>query len=156
MQAPRGSIYDRNGAPLALSVPVESVSVNPMRMSNPRVASEILSNMLHLDQGELLSRLTKARQNHKGFMWVKHRLDPFETDRLKGLNLEWASFHTESQRHYPKRETAAHVIGTVYKEEEGAAGIEKAFDNSLKGRNGSERLVMDVKRRGIASHVDTA
>ncbi|MCU1330462.1 MAG: Peptidoglycan glycosyltransferase [Bryobacterales bacterium] len=156
LQAPRGSIYDRNGQPLAISVPVESVSVNPMRMSNLRVASEVLANMLHLDQTALYGRLTQARKNRRGFMWVKHRLDPFETEHLKGLNLEWASFHTESQRHYPKLQTAAHVIGTVYKEEEGAAGIEKAFDTSLRGHNGSQKVVMDVKRRGIASHIDSA
>ncbi len=156
LQAPRGSIYDRNGQALAISVPVESVSVNPMRMSNVRVASSILANLLHLDERVLFDRLTAARKNHKGFVWVKHRLDPFETAHLKTLNLEWASFHIESQRHYPKAETAAHVIGTVYHEEEGAAGIEKAFETTLKGKPGSERLVMDVKRRGIESHLDTA
>lgn len=156
LQAPRGSIYDRNGEPLAISVPVESVSVNPMRMSNVGVAANVLGGILHVDQKVLFDRLMTARRHRKGFLWVKHRLDPFETDNLKKLNLEWASFHVESQRHYPKAETAAHVIGTVYKEEEGAAGIEKAFEGTLKGKAGSERLLMDVKRRGIASHMDSA
>lgn len=156
LQAPRGSIYDRNGQPLAISVPVESVSVNPMRMSNVGVAANVLGGILHVDQKVLYDRLMTARRHRKGFLWVKHRLDPFETDNLKKLNLEWASFHVESQRHYPKAETAAHVVGTVYKEEEGAAGIEKAFEGTLKGKAGSEHLLMDVKRRGIASHMDSA
>ncbi len=155
LQAPRGSIYDRNGQALAISVPVESVSVNPMRMNNVQLASNVLAGMLHLDQKVLFDRLTTARANRKGFLWVKHRLDPFETEHLKNLNLEWATFHTESQRHYPKAETAAHVIGNVYEEEKGAAGVEKAFETTLKGRAGSERLVMDVKRRGLESHIDS-
>jgi cell division protein FtsI (penicillin-binding protein 3) len=154
--APRGPILDRNRQPLALSVAVDSVSVNPLQISDLKVATEVLGNILHLDQRVLYSRLLWARGNHKGFMWVKRRMDPFETDRLKALHLEWVSFRPESQRHYPNGETASHVLGAVYKGEEGAAGIERALDKSLKGRDGSERLVMDVKRRGIESHVDSA
>ena len=53
-------------------------------------------------------------------------------------------------------EVAAHILGAVYKDEEGAAGVERALDAVLKGRDGSERMVMDVKRRGLESHMDTA
>jgi cell division protein FtsI (penicillin-binding protein 3) len=152
--APRGSILDRNGEPLAISVPVASVSVNPQQIQSLRVATEVLGNTLNLDQNVLYSRLEWARQNHKGFLWVKRRIDPFETDRLKAMHLDWITFHTESQRHYPKGETAAHVLGAVYKDEEGAAGVERTLDKALRGRDGSERLVMDVKRRGLDSHVE--
>ena len=154
--APRGSIFDRNGQPLAISVPADSVSVNPQQIGDLKVATDLLGNILHLDKTVLYSRLNWARQNHKGFLWVKRKMDPFETERLKALNLEWATIKTESQRHYPKGETAAHVVGTVYKQEEGAAGIEKSLDASLRGKVGAERMVMDVKRRGLDSHVDTA
>jgi cell division protein FtsI (penicillin-binding protein 3) len=153
--APRGSILDRNGQPLALSVPVASVSVNPQQIQNLRLATEVLGNTLNLDQGALYGRLEWAQQNHKGFMWVKRRIDPFQTDRLKAMHLDWITFHTESQRHYPKGETAAHVLGAVFKDEEGAAGIERTLDAVLKGKDGSERLVMDVKHRGLDSHIDT-
>jgi len=154
--APRGSILDRNGQPLAISVPVASVSVNPQQIQNLRVATEVLGNILNLDQQTLFGRLDWARRNHKGFMWVKRRIDPFETDRLKAMHLDWVTFHTESQRHYPKGEVASHVLGAVYKDEEGAAGVERTLDKVLRGRDGSERLVMDVKRRGLDSHVDSA
>jgi cell division protein FtsI (penicillin-binding protein 3) len=154
--APRGSILDRNGEPLAISVPVASVSVNPQQIQNLRVATEVLGNTLNLDQQVLYNRLDWARQNHKGFLWVKRRIDPFETDRLKAMHLDWATFHTESQRHYPKGEVASHVLGAVYKDEEGAAGVERTLDKVLRGRDGSERLVMDVKRRGLDSHMDSA
>jgi cell division protein FtsI (penicillin-binding protein 3) len=154
--APRGTILDRNGQPLAISVPVASVSVNPQQIQNLRVATEVLGNTLNLDQQVLYSRLDWARQNHKGFMWVKRRIDPFETDRLKAMHLDWVTFHTESQRHYPDGELASHILGAVYKDEEGAAGVERTLDKVLRGRDGSERLVMDVKRRGIDSHMDSA
>ena len=57
LQAPRGSIYDRNGEPLAISVPVESVSVNPMRMSNVGVAANVLGGILHVDQKVLFDQI---------------------------------------------------------------------------------------------------
>lgn len=156
IHAPRGTILDRNGQPLAISVPVASVSVNPQQIADLRLATEVLGNTLNLDQQVLYNRLQWARENHKGFMWVKRRIDPFETERLKAMHLDWITFHTESRRHYPAGETAAHVLGAVFKDEEGAAGIERSLDRVLKGRDGSERLVMDVKRRGIDSHVDSA
>ena len=152
--APRGTILDRNGQPLAISVPVASVSVNPQQIANLRLATEVLGNTLNLDQHVLHDRLQWAQQNHKGFLWVKRRIDPFQTDRLKAMHLDWITFHTESQRHYPKGETAAHVLGAVFKDEEGAAGIERTLDTVLKGKDGSERLVMDVKHRGLDSHID--
>ena len=96
--APRGSIFDRNGQPLAISVPVDSVSVNPQQIENIRLAAEVLGNTLNLDQQVLYERLHWARENHKGFLWVKRRVDPFETERLKTLHLDWVTFHTESYR----------------------------------------------------------
>jgi len=154
--APRGSILDRNGQALAVSVPVDSVSVNPLQIANLRVATELLGNTLNLDQQELYNRLTWARENHKGFLWVKRRVDAFETDRLKTMHLDWVTFHTESQRHYPKGDVASHVLGGVYKGEEGAAGLERALDKDLRGHTGSERMVVDVKRRGLDSTVESA
>jgi cell division protein FtsI (penicillin-binding protein 3) len=154
--APRGTILDRNGQPLAISVPVDSVSVNPQQIADLKLATEVLGNTLNLDQKVLYSRLAWARGSHKGFMWVKRRIDPFQVDRLKAFHLDWVTFHVESQRHYPKGDTAAHIIGGVYKDEEGAAGVERALDKELKGKDGAERLIMDVKRRGLDSHLDAA
>ena len=162
IHAARGTILDRNGQPLAISVPVDSVSVNPRQISDLKMASEVLGSVLNLDQSDLFNKLTTARRNHSGFLWIKHKMDPFETERLKSLHLEWAAYHTESERHYPKGETAAHVLGglgVIAKEGtevQGVLGIERGLDKTLRGQNGSERVLMDVKRRGIESHVDTA
>jgi cell division protein FtsI/penicillin-binding protein 2 len=105
--APRGSIFDRNGQPLAISVPVDSLSVNPRQITDPRLASEVLASYLKLDEATLYSRLATARSSHKGFLWIKHDMDPFETERLKRC-LAYATFHTESDRHYPSGENALH------------------------------------------------
>jgi cell division protein FtsI (penicillin-binding protein 3) len=159
--ASRGSIFDRNGQPLAISVPIDSVSVNPRQIADARMASEVLGSILNLDQRVLYDRLAAAKRDHKGFLWVKHKMDPFETERLKSLHLEWVEFHAESERHYPKGETAAHVLGGLGvipkegSEIQGVLGIERGLDKTLRGRDGSESVLMDVKHRGIESHVDS-
>jgi cell division protein FtsI (penicillin-binding protein 3) len=154
--APRGSIYDRNGQVLALSVSADSVSVNPQQIADIKGSAELLGEMLHLDQQALYQRLQWAKENHKGFLWIKRRLDPFETSRLKAVHLDYVTFVNDSQRRYPNGEGAAHIIGGVYKGEEGAAGIERSLDKDLKGHAGVERLVEDVHRHGLDSRVDTA
>ena len=66
--APRGSIYDRNGRPLAMSVPLDSVSVNPRRVPDLEIAAEILSGILELDRTTLYGRLKMAADSGRGFL----------------------------------------------------------------------------------------
>ena len=68
------------------------------------------------------------------------------------------TFYQESKRNYPKREMSAHVLGAVYRVndyEEGAAGVERSLEKDLKGKDGWEKVVMDVKRRGIDSQLES-
>ena len=75
IHAARGTIFDRNGNPLAISVPADSVSVNPMQIQNTRLAAEVLGGILNLDQPILYQRLEWARTSKKGFLWIKRHLD---------------------------------------------------------------------------------
>ncbi len=72
------------------------------------------------------------------------------------MHLDYVVFHPDSLRRYPKNETASHIVGEVYRGEEGAAGIERSLDKALEGHPGSERLVMDVKGHGFLSNVEAA
>lgn len=149
--APRGTIFDRTGQPLAMSVPAESVSINPLKAPDLRVASGILGRVLHMDRLALYARMLWARDNHHGFLWVKRKISREEAQNLRNLGLEWIKLESESQRHYPKGMLAAHVLGSVDFEETGNAGIEQALDAQLRGQPGQARLLTDVKRRGIDS-----
>jgi cell division protein FtsI (penicillin-binding protein 3) len=156
LPAPRGAIRDRNGEVLALSVPVDSVSVNPQQIVDLHGATDMLGNILHLDRDVLYTRLSSAKERHKGYLWVKRRLDAFETDRLKGFHLDYVTLHPDSLRRYPKGEVASHVIGSVFQGEEGAAGVERSLNPVLKGHEGHELQVVDVHRHGIDASVDKA
>jgi len=153
--APRGTIFDRHAQPLAMSVPTESVYVNPLKVPDLGVASQILSLVLHLDRGELFGKMKWAYDNHRGFLWVKRKISFEEGQSLRNLRLEWIEIQSESQRHYPNGMLAAHLLGSVDFEEKGNAGIEKALDADLRGQPGHARLLTDVNRRGIDSQLDS-
>jgi cell division protein FtsI (penicillin-binding protein 3) len=153
--APRGTIYDRHSQPLAMSVPTESVYVNPLKVPDLGVASEILALALHLDGGDLYGKMKWAYDNHRGFLWIKRKITPEEGQSLRNMRLEWIEIQNESQRHYPNGRLAAHVLGSVDFGERGNAGIEKALESELRGTPGHARLLTDVNRRGIDSRLDT-
>src|ERR1044071_7224483 len=152
---PRGTVFDRTGQVLAISAPTESIFVNPMKVPDLGIAAQILAAELHLNQTELYGTLRNAQENHRGFLWVKRKIDYDEAMHLAGLNLDWIGIQRESQRHYPNGTLAAHLLGGVNFEQKGNAGIEKALDGELGGRPGQMRLLTDVKRRGIDSHLTT-
>lgn len=149
--APRGSIFDRNGQPLAMSVPTESVYVDPLKIPDLSFAADLLAGFLHLDRVELYGRLKNAYDNHRGYLVVKKKITFDEGQSLRSLPLDWIDIETESQRHYPKGMLAAHILGGVDFEEKGNGGVEKALDADLRGVPGEMRLLTDVKRRGIDS-----
>jgi cell division protein FtsI (penicillin-binding protein 3) len=153
--APRGSIFDRSGAPLALSVPIESVHINPLK-APLRAASEILSLVLHMDRDELYGRMQAAFDNRRGYLMVKRKVSFEEAQSLRTMRtngLDWIDIDEESQRHYPNGMLAAHVLGGVDFEEKGNGGVEKALDSELRGVPGRERVLMDVKHRGLDSQL---
>jgi len=151
--APRGTIFDRWGQPLAMSVQTESVYINPLKVPDLGVASELLGLVLHMDRQSLYDKMQQAYDAGRGFFWVKRKIAPEEAESLRMLRLEWIKIQTESQRHYPKGRLAAHVLGAVNFEERGTAGVEKALDSDLRGQPGRERVLTDVKRRGIDSRL---
>ena len=134
IKAPRGAILDRYGQRLAMSLPVESVCVDPLRVPDLTVAADILSRVLRLDRGELAGQMTDAKAKRRGFLWVKRKITSEEAKRLRDLKLEWIEFRTESQRFYPNKSLAAHVIGGVDFEENGNAGIEQSRNADLEGQ----------------------
>jgi cell division protein FtsI (penicillin-binding protein 3) len=148
--APRGAIFDRNGDPLALSVPKRSISIDP-RQVDIEAASDLLSRVLHLDRAELAGRMNWAHENHRGFVWVKRRIADDEWQRLSQLPIHYYNVLEEGERRYPNGPLAAHVLGSVDFAQKGNYGIERYLDEDLRGTSGQIRILTDAKKRGIES-----
>ncbi len=145
VQATRGSVYDRNGEPLAMSVEVDTVVVNPRRIPDPVVAANLLAAVLKMDAAPLLDKIKQSIDNNRGFLYVKRKITDQESQKLRSYGLDWIEFRSESTRLYPKEQRAAHVVGSVDHEERGNNGIELSLDKVLKGKPGVMRTQADVR-----------
>jgi cell division protein FtsI (penicillin-binding protein 3) len=146
VKASRGTIYDRTGEVLAMSVEAESVVVNPTRIPDVSVAADLLAHQLELDPKPLLAKLEQAKARRNGFLYVKRRISDEEAERLRSYNLGWIEFRKESIRVYPREERAAHVLGSVDFDEQGNNGVERSLNKYLRGIPGEMRTEADVKK----------
>jgi cell division protein FtsI (penicillin-binding protein 3) len=146
--ARRGDIFDRRGVPLAQSVEVDSVWVDPSMLPDVKTAAKDLARAVHLDVNEVTARLQKAKR----FAWVKRQITPAEVEAVKRLQLPGVGFAKEPRRFYPQRELAAHVIGFSGREGKGLEGLELAFDDELSGQNSHLPGVRDAKGRKLLTH----
>jgi cell division protein FtsI (penicillin-binding protein 3) len=145
----RGTVYDRNGTALAVSVEVPSVSADVGEMlrgvEDPagqtallRDAAARLAQGLQLDANELYARLATKRR----FLWIKRRVSSDEVDFVRALGddkkqvrpLRGLRFEGEGHRYYPGRELAGSLLGFVSPDGIGRDGIELSLDDELKGR----------------------
>jgi cell division protein FtsI (penicillin-binding protein 3) len=138
----RGNIYDRNGYALAMSIDVDSVFAVPSEVSDPQQTAALLSNVLKMDAQDIVNRLG----GNRNFVYLKRRVDGETADRVKQLNLRGIYFRKEPQRFYPKRELAAQVLGYVGLDDEGLGGLEREFDDDLRGIPGQEMISIDARR----------
>ncbi len=166
IEAPRGTITDRNGHVLAMSVPADSVSINPMRVPDRPMAARILERVLNIDRQELLEKMNRCveerrraqQENRKprfstGFLWVKRKITQKESEALRSLKLDWVEFQKEPHRYYPGGSLASHLVGTVDFQERGNLGLEQKLEKDLSGRPGEMKVLADVLERGIESEV---
>ncbi|MBS1148654.1 MAG: penicillin-binding protein [Myxococcaceae bacterium] len=146
--ARRGDIFDRRGVPLAQSVDVDSIWVDPSLLPDEKLAARALARALDLDQPELFARLAKARR----FAWVKRQVTPSEVARVTALALPGIGFTKEPRRFYPQRELGAHVIGLVGTDGHGLDGLELAFEAELSGDASTRRGFRDARGRKLLTH----
>jgi cell division protein FtsI (penicillin-binding protein 3) len=151
--ARRGDIVDRRRVPLAQSVDVDSVWVDPSLLTAPGASARALAKALGVDARELLDRFGKGRR----FAWVKRQVTPAEVAKVKLLDVPGLGLTREPRRFYPQRELAAHLIGMVGTDAHGLDGLEKSFEDELSGEVVRREGFRDAKgRKLLPNGVDDA
>jgi len=143
----RGTIYDRQMQPLAMSLAVDSIFAVPGEIPNPELVADLLSPVLGLGKGELLGKF----RAQKSFGWVKRKVTPEESARLRDMNLKGIYFQKETKRFYPKDQLAAQVLGYVGLDDTGLGGLEYRFDDTLRGTPSRVLLATDARRQSFHS-----
>ncbi|MFZ2313544.1 MAG: penicillin-binding transpeptidase domain-containing protein, partial [Methylobacter sp.] len=148
VSAYRGMIKDRNGEPLAISTPVESIWINPHEFKADK-KDEIrqMEKLLNLPKGKVNEQL--GGDSHKQFAYIARQINPGIADQVKALKLEGVYFEREFKRFYPAGGVSAHLVGFTNIDDIGQAGIEAGYEKVLKGIPGSKRVIRDGQRRII-------
>jgi len=126
----RGTVYDRKGNELAVSIEVDSVYADPRKIVDVEKTADGLASMLQVDREELKGRLRSRRS----FEWVERKISPKEVEQIKALGLPGICFLKENRRFYPNSQLAAHVIGFVGLDSKGLEGVEFNMMLSSTGR----------------------
>jgi len=139
----RGVITDRNGEPLAVSTPVDSVWVNPGELLEYPEEIKPLAGLIKTNAEDLERKLTQ--RSGKEFVWLRRRLNPDVADRIRALDIPGVNLQKEYRRFYPAGEVTSHVIGFTNIDDVGQEGLELAYDSWLAGSPGKKRVIRNRK-----------
>ncbi|MGL1957967.1 MAG: penicillin-binding transpeptidase domain-containing protein [Colwellia sp.] len=148
----RGSIVDRNGDELAISVPVETVWADPKVIMDKNALAmtehwQALSDVLGQDINELTTRV--IRNPHKRFVFLERQISPVMANYIEELKIPGIHLRKESKRFYPTGEISAHLVGFTNIDDKGIEGIERVYDKLLTGKGGEKSFRKDAKGRKI-------
>lgn len=141
----RGTIYDRNGRELAISLATSSIFARPSEVENPERASTALSAVLGLPAEKILERLRAG----KSFVYLKRSASAEEAEAVERLMLQGVGSDVQGKRFYPKAQQAAHLLGFVGMDDQGLEGLELQYDIYLAGKRKWIMRQQDAKRRPI-------
>lgn len=147
--ARRGDIVDRRGRVLATSADSDSIVAIPSEIDDEAAAVAALckafTDCTSRERQTLRDRLGRQRE----FAYVRRQVSPEVARRVAALNLPGIDFRKESQRFYPNRELAAHLLGWVGVDNTGLGGIEAAYDSQIHGKDGKALVHKDARRQAF-------
>ena len=153
----RGTIYDRNGKKLAISVQVATISCNPNDIKNnkkltPDEVADGLAPILSMDRNAIYKLITK----NSNYVTIKRRVDQETEDKVRKWvsekSVKGISIDEDAKRYYPNGNLAAHVIGFTGDDNQGLmGGIEDVMEKYLKGTPGKILSEVDAKGRAVPS-----
>lgn len=145
--AHRGTISDRQGEPLAVSTPVDSIWVNPKQLGAGIDQLPALARSIGLDRQELVRRVTGATDRE--FLYIARGLRPDDARKARALDMQGLNFAREYRRYYPAGEVTGHLLGYTNVDDAGQEGLELAFEHWLAGEDGAKRVIQDSAGRKV-------
>jgi cell division protein FtsI (penicillin-binding protein 3) len=144
--AARGTIFDRDGEPLAIGEQATTVYANPRQVDRPREVALATAKKLDLDPGVVYQQLT---DRSRGFVYLARKVDPLKAEELEELGLAGLGFYPEELRTYPQGPVASQVLGYAGMDNKGLEALERSLDRVLAGKPGSQTIVKDPLGRAL-------
>ncbi|MFS1946960.1 penicillin-binding transpeptidase domain-containing protein [Vibrio lentus] len=142
----RGIISDRNGEPLAVSVPVEAVWADPKTIFDKNGMAQIdrwyaLADVLGLKRQSMIDKISSNKSRR--FVYLQRQVSPAMAKYIRELKLVGVGLKAESRRYYPAGEVSAHLIGVTGIDGHGLEGVERSYDKWLTGEAGKRTIRKD-------------
>jgi cell division protein FtsI (penicillin-binding protein 3) len=142
LAARRGSIVDRDGRELAVSVEATSIFAVPDKVEDAARESAALSRLLGIPAREIRERISSDRS----FVWIARKVDDDAARAVRDADLPGIHFLPESRRYYPNGSLAANVLGYVGLDGHGLGGLEYEYEGRIHGRDGEMRVARDARQ----------
>ena len=154
LQSPRGTIFDRNGHPLAMSMVTRSLYADPkMIKEDPATIADAIAPYVRIKKEEIIERL----QEDTAFVWLDRMMDPDKSravaDVLDNEKIEGLNFVEENRRFYPNGNLLAQVLGFVGTDDKGLDGLEMVLDKEIKGDRTKELVATDSRGNPILGSI---
>ncbi|GHD54104.1 peptidoglycan glycosyltransferase [Thalassobaculum fulvum] len=142
----RADIVDRDGLLLATSLRTPSLYADPKEVLDAEDAAFRLSTVLpEINPAETAAKLASDRR----FVWLKRNLTPREQQEVNSLGIPGLHFQDEWKRIYPQGTLTAHAVGFTDVDDRGISGVERSFDDVLRGGRDPLRLSLDLRVQHI-------
>ncbi len=147
--ARRGMIFDARGRVVALSRQVPDVFVDPALVEDGAIEDLARRLSVRLDvPPQRLARLIRLRR-HSRYVVVARGVDEVTARAVRAMHEPAVGLTDRFARFYPLGESMAHVLGWVGRDGHGLAGIEQAFDDHLRGKDGRRDTLRDARRHAL-------
>ena len=145
-QGYRGKILDRNGVVLAQSIRTYSVFARPKEIKHRYAVSKVLGKLLRQDYRVILKKLKKQTN----FVWIKRNISDAVAERIRNKKIKGVYLVQEYARIYPQGHLLGQVLGFTNVDGKGLEGIEKSFDDFLRGKVKGEVVFRDARGRLVS------
>lgn len=141
----RGTLFDRAGEPLALSLEAQSVYARPRRIQDRAAVSASVAKILNMNGTEVQQKL----DSDKPFVWIKRQIAAGEAEKIRTLKVDGLGMSIEPNRFYPQGQLAGQIIGFVSRDSVGIEGLELQYNDYIRGESGSSIAERDALGRRV-------
>jgi cell division protein FtsI (penicillin-binding protein 3) len=132
----RGGIYDRNGAPLALSVPTDDVVADDYQIAHPARTAEALSPIIGVPVATLAAELHRKT----GYVVLARQLPQSTGEKISADAFPGITILADSKREVPNGNLASPVVGFTNAAGKGAAELEYQYNKLEAGIEGKDLI----------------
>ena len=141
----RGSIFDREGNDLAISIPQTTIAADPSVIADPAGAAPRLAQALGQDEATVLAAL----ESDGRFVYLARQVGDDVADRVRALDIDGVLLYKEQARFNPAGDLGRSLLGQVSVDGNGLSGVEQAYERELHGTTGFEEVETSAGGRAV-------